>query len=48
MVKELGADKVIDYTQQDFTQNGKVYDVIFETVSKIPFSKCKLHPRRIL
>ncbi len=41
MVKELGADKVIDYIQQDFTQNGKVYDVIFETVSKIPFSKCK-------
>ncbi len=41
LVKQLGADKVIDYKQQDFTQNGKVYDVIFETVSKIPFSKCK-------
>lgn len=39
LVKSLGADKVIDYTQEDFTQNGETYDVIFDSVNKISFSR---------
>ena len=49
MVKSLGADKVIDYTKEDFTQSDETYDVVFETVVKVSNSKCKsvLKPKGI-
>jgi len=40
-VKDLGADKVIDYTKEDFTKSGQIYDVVFEAVGKISSSRCK-------
>lgn len=41
MVKSLGAHRVIDYTQEDFTQSIEAYDVIFDAVDKISTSRAK-------
>lgn len=41
LVQSLGADTVIDYTKEDFTKSGKVYDVVFDAVFKAPKSRCK-------
>ena len=39
MLRSIGADHVIDYTQEDFTRNGQTYDVILDVVGKVPFSR---------
>jgi NADPH:quinone reductase-like Zn-dependent oxidoreductase len=41
LVRAIGANKVIDYTQEDFSQNGATYDVVFDAVAKIPSSYAK-------
>jgi NADPH:quinone reductase-like Zn-dependent oxidoreductase len=41
MLRSIGADHVIDYTKEDFTRNGQVYDVIFDVIGKVSFSRSK-------
>jgi NADPH:quinone reductase-like Zn-dependent oxidoreductase len=41
MLRSIGADHVIDYTQEDFTKNGQTYDVIFDAPGKSSYSRCE-------
>ncbi len=41
LVRSLGAERVIDYTKEDFAKTGQTYDIIFDVVAKSSFSRCK-------
>ena len=40
LMRSLGVGKVIDYTEEDFTRNGRTYDVVFDAVGKTSFRRC--------
>jgi NADPH:quinone reductase-like Zn-dependent oxidoreductase len=41
LVRSLGADNIIDYTKEDFTQSGESYDVVFDAVRKLSSSRAE-------
>ena len=41
MLRSIGADRVIDYTQEDFTRSGERYDLVLDLVGNYPWSECK-------
>ena len=46
LVRAIGADKVIDYTREDFVKSGESYDIILDTTGTVPFSRCELALKR--
>jgi NADPH:quinone reductase-like Zn-dependent oxidoreductase len=46
LARSLGAEEVVDYTREDFTRNGKIYDVVFDAVGKHSFRRCRRSLRR--
>jgi NADPH:quinone reductase-like Zn-dependent oxidoreductase len=41
LVRSLGADRVIDYTREDFATDGETYDIILDTTGTVPFARCE-------
>ena len=46
LVRYLGAERVVDYVEEDFTKSGETYDIIFDTVGKLSFLRCKSSLKR--
>jgi NADPH:quinone reductase-like Zn-dependent oxidoreductase len=49
LVRSIGADRVVDYTREDFTKSGRLYDLILDCIGNHPFSTCRriLNPKGI-